>query len=275
MLKSRLVLLLVFASSVASAQIAGMGSMQDPRLGDQSAVGAYGFQPWLAVQGNYDTYLNGPSASFRSVSLNGGFSLAKAFHHTTLMLGYAGSGSDYLGASGSSYGWLSSNVVSLALSSRLTHRLIFDASEQGGAANGGFGITASGLQNSGLGVLGSLDAASGSLYGTGANVVGGASNPLNNGLVSSDYYDRMAYFSSTMLGLGYMVSSKTMVNVQATGSLVRREGFSYADSDSLSARGMVSGLSRRRRSMSGCPMRASGAPSSVSNSPSMADSVTG
>ena len=201
----------VLLSSVSAwAQSGGMGSMRDPRLTNNSqGSGAGAIQPWLAVNGAYDTYLDQP-ASYqgsirRSVSLSGGLSVAKAFHRTFLVLGYSGSGTDYLGrAAGIGEGWKSSNVLSLALSSQVTRRLTLDFSESGGAANGGFGSAAAGLQSGGLGLLGSMGVGSGFLFGGGAGL-GGIStglNPLQNNLVDADFYQQMTYFSSTSAAPG-------------------------------------------------------------------------
>jgi hypothetical protein len=240
------------------AQTGEMGSMRDPRLTNNSQVsgagsGAGAIQPWLAVNGAYDTYLDQP-ASYqgsirRTVSLSGGLSVAKAFHRTFMILGYSGSGTDYIGrAAGINEGWKSSNVVTLALSSQVSRRLTLDFSESGGAANGGFGSAAAGLQSGGLGLLGSMGVGSGFLFGGGVGLGGVPTglNPLQNGLVDADFYQQMTYFSSTSAGAGFLLSSRTMLNIGGTASFIRRAGRNFSDSNIVGANATLSTqLSRR------------------------------
>src|SRR6266568_4887243 len=114
----RLFPILLLAGIPAWAQTDETGSMRDPRAANAQGTGVGVFQPWLAVNGSYDTYLDTPvgyqGSIRRSLSLNGGLSAAKAFHRTYVVLGYSGSGTDYIGrAAGISEGWRSSNVVNL------------------------------------------------------------------------------------------------------------------------------------------------------------------
>ena len=124
----RLTLILFLASISAWAQSGAIGSMRDPRSADSQAVGTHSIEPWLAVNGTYDTVLDKPetygASVHRSVVLNGGLSAARDFHRTYFVFGYAGSGTDYLGSSaGIREGWTSSNVVTLAISSQVTQRV--------------------------------------------------------------------------------------------------------------------------------------------------------
>jgi hypothetical protein len=254
----RLVLFLGFASGLVWAQTGGLGSLQDPRLADQRTVNAMSFQPWLAISGSYDTYLSAANSAgdsvLRTLNPSGGFSLAKSYQRTTVVVGYSGAGNGYLGGTlGDREGWRSSNVGLVALSTQLSKRLVLDVSETGGAANGGFGATAAGLASSGLGVLGSLGLSPGSLYGAGSGIgtTGAGSDPLQNGLVDSDYYQQMSYFSSSSVGLGYMLSRRTMINVQGTASFVRRSGRSYADANTYGTNAMFSTFLSRRVSLFG------------------------
>lgn len=252
----RLVLAVLLPASVSVwAQSGETGSMRDPRTtntqGPGAGVGA--FQPWLAANGSYDTYLDQP-ASYqgsirRALSLSGGLSAAKSFHRTFMVFGYSGSGTDYLGrASGTKAGWRSSNVLNFAVSSQVTHRLTLDFSQVGGAANGGFGSAAAGLQSGGLGLLGSMGVASGFLFG-GSTGLGGLStgfNPLQNNLVDADFYQQMTYFSSTSGSAGFLLSSHTMLNIGGTGSFIRRAGRSFSDANIVGANATLSTqLSRR------------------------------
>jgi hypothetical protein len=237
----------------AWAQSGGLGSMRDPRVtGSQGSSGAGAIQPWLAVNGAYDTYLDAPStlgSVRRSVGVSGGLSMARSFRRTYFVLGYAGWGTDYLGRSaGNREGWMSSNVATLAVSSQVTHRLTLDFSEAGGAANGGFGAAAAGLQAGGAGDLGSIGLSSGFLFGGSAGLGGSSNglNPLDNGLVDADYYQNMAYFSSTSASAGILLSNRTMLNIGGAGSFVRRDGSDYSDVNIAGANAMLSTrLSRR------------------------------
>jgi len=167
----------------AWAQSGGLGSMRDPRVADQQgSSGGGAFQPWLAVDGVYDTYLDAPADTLgdvrRAVSVSGGLSAAKAFHRTYIILGYSGAGTDYLGRSaGIREGWKSSNVATLAVSSQVSHRVTLDFSESGGAADGGFGAASAGLQSGGLGLLGSIGLSSGFLFGGSTGVGGSSTGP--------------------------------------------------------------------------------------------------
>jgi len=227
--------------------------MRDPRSADSQAVGTHSIEPWLAVNGTYDTVLDKPetygASVHRSVVLNGGLSAARDFHRTYFVFGYAGSGTDYLGSSaGIREGWTSSNVVTLAISSQVTQRVTLDFSEAGGAANGGFGAAAAGLQSGGLGLLGSMGVSSSFLFGGGSSL-GGAStglNPLQNGLVDADYYQQMSYFSSTSGSAGFLLSQRTMLNIGGSGSFVRRAGRNFSDANIAAANATLSTqLSRR------------------------------
>jgi hypothetical protein len=246
--------LLLLASVSVWAQLGGMGSMRDPRETNTQAAGA--IQPWLAVNGSYTTYLDQPASSlgsvYRTVGLSGGLSAVKSFRRTSLVFGYSGSGTDFLGQSaGAQEGWKSSNVGSLAISSQVTHRMTLDFSELGGAANGGFGSNAAGLQSGGLGLLGSIGVASGSLFGGGAGL-GGVStglNPLQNNLVDADYYQQMAYFSSTSAGAGFLLTNRTMLNIGGTASFIRRDGGNYSDANIVGANAMLSTKLSRRLSI--------------------------
>ena len=249
----RVLAALSLMSVSAWAQSGGMGSMRDPRTAGSQSSGAGGIQPWLAVSGVYDTYLDQPVSTLgsvhRSISLSGGLSMAKSFQRTDVIFGYAGSGSDYLGRSaGIREGWVSSNVLSLAVSSQVAHRVTLDFSEMGGAANGGFGSSAAGLQSGGLGMLGSLGVAGGYLFGGGAGLGGVTSglDPLQNNLVGADYYLQMAYFSSTSVGAGFMLTDHTMLNIGGTASFVRRDGRGFSNSNGVGANATLSRqLSRR------------------------------
>ena len=227
--------------------------MRDPRSVGAQTTGAGTIEPWLAVNGSYDTYIDQPAGAVgsvnRSVSLAGGLSMAKSFHRTVVVLGYAGAGHDYFGASAATRkGWLTSNVASLTVSTQATRRMTLDFTEMGGAGNGGFGSASSGMLSGGLGLLGSLGVASSYLFG-GIPGLGGTTtgiNPLQNGLVDADYYTQMAYFSSTSAGAGFLLSSRTMLNVSGSAAFVRRDGLSYSDSNMLGATAMMSTqLSRR------------------------------
>ena len=249
----RVFAILLLVSISAWAQSGGLGSMRDPRTADQqsSVVGA--IQPWLAVNGIYDTTLEQPDSSVgtvrRGLSLSGGLSMVKSFQRTDLVFGYAGSGSDYMGsAAGLDQGWMSSNVVTFAVSSQLTHRLTMDVSEVGGAANGGFGAGAAGLQSGGLGVLGSLDVAGGYLSGSvaGLDAASGGLDVLSNNLVDAEYYQQMTYFSSTSANAGFLLSNRTMLNISGTGAFIRRDARTYSNVDVVGANAMLSTqLSRR------------------------------
>lgn len=248
---TRAIPFLLLASVSAWAQMGGAGSMRDPR--DTNTSGAGTFQPWLSVNGIYDTSLDLPAGTqsylARAVNLGGGLSAVKSFRRTSLIFSYAGSGSDYIGrSSGSREGWKSSNVGTLAVSSQVTERLTLDFSELGGAGNGGFGAASAGLSSGGLGVLGSVGLSSGSLFG-GSGGLGGVStglDPSQNGLVDADYSLRMAYFSGTSAGVGILLSQRTMLNIGGTASFIRREGNSYSDSNMVGANVMLSTrLSRR------------------------------
>ena len=227
--------------------------MGDPRAADSQVPGSGTLQPWLAVNGSYDSYLDSPSgysqSVYRSVNVSGGLSATKSFHRTSLIFGYGGSGSDYLGRSaGVQSDWRSSNVGALAVSTQATRRLTLDLSEVGGAANGGFGAAAAGLQSGGLGVLGSMGVAGRFLFGGGA-VPGGSTNgpdPLQNNLVDADYYLQMSYFSSTSANAGILLTNRTMLNFGGSASFVRRDGRGYSDANSLNANATLSTqLSRR------------------------------
>ena len=228
--------------------------MRDPRVADQQgSSGGGAFQPWLAVDGVYDTYLDAPADTLgdvrRAVSISGGLSAAKAFHRTYIILGYSGAGTDYLGRSaGIREGWKSSNVATLAVSSQVSHRVTLDFSESGGAADGGFGAASAGLQSGGLGLLGSIGLSSGFLFG-GSTGVGGSStglNPLDNGLVDADFYQQMAYFSSTSASAGFLLSNRTMLNIGGTASFIRRPDSPYSDSNIPGANAMLSTRFSRR-----------------------------
>jgi hypothetical protein len=251
-IRSVLSVILLFCAS-AWAQSGGLGSMRDPRVADsQGSAGAGAIQPWLAVDGVYDTYLEEPDSTLgsvrRSISLSGGLSAAKSFQRTYMVLGYFGSGTDYMGRSaGIREGWLSSNVATFAVSSQLMHRVTLDFSESGGAANGGFGAAAAGLQ-SGSGVLGSVGLSSGLLFGGSAGLTGSSTglNPLENGLVDADYYQQMVYFSSTAGSAGFLLSNRTMLNIGGTAAFIRRDGNTFSDSNIAGANAMLSTrLSRR------------------------------
>lgn len=251
-IRSVLSVILLFCAS-ASAQSGGLGSMRDPRMAElQGSSGAGAIQPWLAVNGTYDTYLDAPASTLGSVrrwiGLSGGLSAAKSFQRTYMVLGYFGMGTDYMGRSaGVREGWLSSNVATFAVSSQVAHRVTLDFSETGGAANGGFGAAAAGLQ-SGLGVLGSVGLSSGFLFGGSAGLTGSSTglNPLENGLVDADYYQQMAYFSSTSGSAGFLLSNRTMLNIGGTASFIRRDGNTFSDSNIAGASAMLSTrLSRR------------------------------
>ena len=251
----RLVLSVIVLSSVSAwAQMGGLGSMRDPRATDsQGSSGAGAIQPWLAVDGVYDTYMEGRDSTLgsvrRSIGVSGGLSAARSFQRTSLVLGYSGMGMDYMGRSaGAREGWESSNVISLAVSSQVAHRLTLDFSEAGGAANGGFGAAAAGLSSGGLGVLGSVGLSSAFLFGGGTGLPGSSTglNPADNGLVDADYYQNMTYFSSTSAGAGMLLTNRTMLNVSGTASFIRRDGSSYSDSNIAGANAMLSTrLSRR------------------------------
>lgn len=235
------IVLLVLSSTLVYSQSGGMGSMRDPRTAGSQTGSLGDIEPWLAVTGNYDTYLDNSAGSYgsvrRSVALQGGLSVSKSYRRTVMVLGYSGTGSDYLGeASGPRSGWTSSNVLSLAVSSQLTHRMTFDFSELGGAGNGGFGAGSAGMQAGGLGMLSSMGIASGFLFGGGSTGI----NPLQNGLVDADYYTQMAYFTSTSAGVGFMLTDRTMLNVSGSGSFVRRDGLSFNDSNMYGANAMIS-----------------------------------
>lgn len=227
--------------------------MRDPRSAGAQSSGSGTFEPWLAVSGNYDTTLDQPVGTpgliRRSLSLGGGLSLSKSFHRTVVILGYAGSGHDYIGQSaGGRADWTSSNVASLAVSSQVTHRLTLDFAETGGAGNGGFGAASAGMNSGGLGVLGSLGIASSYVFGGIAGLGGLSSglNPLQNGLVDADYYDQMAYFSGTSAGAGFQLSSRSMLNIGGSASFVRRDGRSFSDANLVGANAVFSTqLSRR------------------------------
>ncbi len=247
------ILLLVLFSTSVYSQTGGMGSMRDPRSASSQSGGSGTIDPWLAVSGNYDTTLDQPVSTpgsiHRALSLSGGLSMAKSFRRTVVVLGYAGSGYDYLGHSaGVREGWRSSNVASLTVSSQVTHRMTLDFAETGGAGNGGFGAAAIGTQSGGLGLLGSLGVASGYIFG-GIPGLGGLStglNPLQNGLVDAEYYDQMAYFSGTSAGAGFLLSNRSMLNISGSASFVRRAGRSFNDADVFGAQAMFSTqLSRR------------------------------
>jgi hypothetical protein len=228
--------------------------MRDPRVADtQGSSGIGAIQPWLAVNGVYDTYLDQPANTLgsvrRSIGLSGGLAVAKSYRRTYMVLGYAGWGGDYLGRSaGIREGWLSSNVATFAVSSQVTHRMTLDFTETGGAANGGFGSAAAGLQSGGLGVLGSLGVSSGFLFGGSAGLGESSAglNPLDNGLVDADFYQQMVYFSSTSASAGFLLSNRTMLNIGGTASFIRRDGSNYSDSDIAGANATLSTrLSRR------------------------------
>lgn len=232
---------LLLAGFPVLAQSGEMGSMRDPRQAGQTGGGV--IQPWLAVSGNYDTYLDQPAGSVgyvrRSISLGGGLSATKSFQRTVLSFGYSGSGSDYLGqTAGLREGWRSSNVGTLAVSSQVSQRLTLDFSESGGASNGGFGAAAAGLQAGGLGILSSVNLASGFLFRGGGATSG--LDPLQNNLVDSDYYMQMAYFSSTAANAGYLLTKRTMLNVGGSAAFVRREGSGYSDANLVGANAMLS-----------------------------------
>jgi hypothetical protein len=243
--------LLMLASVSVWAQFSGMGSMRDPR--ETNTQGAGAIQPWLAGIGSYTTFLDQPESSqgsvYRTVGLNGGLSAAKSFQRTSLIFGYAGSGTDVLGQSaGIHEGWRFSNVGSLAVSSQVTYRVTLDFSESGGAGNGGFGATAAGLQSGGLGLLGSMGVASGFLSGGSAGLGGGSTglDPLQNNLVDAEYYQHMTYFSSTSAGAGFLLTNRTMLNIGGTAAFVRRDGSTFSDANMLVANAMLSTqLSRR------------------------------
>jgi|GEM_PF-2768890 len=217
--------------------------MRDPRTADQLGSLVNSFDPWLAVSGSYDTTLDQPAGTTgsirRALALSGGLSAMRSFQRTVLAFDYSGSGVDYLGHNGR--GWLGSNVASLAVSSQVSRRWTLDLSEVGGAANGGFGATAAGLQG-GLGVLGSLGVSGGYLSGAGLGLaaVSGGLGALSNGLVDADYYQRMAYFSSTSANAGVLLTDHTMLNFGGGGSFVRREGSGITDSNSGAANVMLS-----------------------------------
>ncbi len=247
------ILLLVLVSTSVYSQTGGTGSMRDPRSASSQSSSSGSIDPWLAVSGNYDTPLDQtagtPYPIRRSLNVSGGFSMEKSFRRTVLVLGYSGSGFDYMGHSaGVREGWRSSNVASLGVSSQVTHRLTLDFGETGGAANGGFGSAAAGMQSGGLGLLGSLGVASGYVLG-GIAGLGGLStglNPLQNGLVDADYYDQMAYFSGTSAGAGFLLSSRSMLNISGSASFIRRDGQSYSDANLFGAQTVFSTqLSRR------------------------------
>jgi hypothetical protein len=245
--------LLTLASASVWAQFGGMGSMRDPR--ETNTQGAGAIQPWLAINGSYYTYLDQPANTigsvYRSVGLSGGLSVVKSFRRTSLIFGYAGSGTDFLGRSaGIREGWSYSNVGSLAVSSQVTQRMTLDFSESGGAAKGGFGATAAGLQQGGLGMLGSMGVASGFLFGAGTGL-GGVStglNPLQNNLVDSEYYQQMTYFSSTSAGAGFLLNNRTMLNIGGTAAFIRRDGRSFSDTNIAGANAMLSTQFARRLS---------------------------
>jgi hypothetical protein len=242
---------LLLAGISVRAQSGGLGSMRDPRNSDAQGPGAAVIQPWLAVTGSYDTYLDQPSTPqgslYRSISPSGGLSATKSFRRTVMVLGYAGSGTDFLGRSaGTREGWTSSNVLNLSVSSQVARRLTLDFSELGGAANGGFGSGGAGLDSGGLGMLGSSGVAGGLLYGGNA---GSGSNPLQNNLVDAEFYHQMTYFSSTSAGAGFLLSKRTMLNISGTASFIRRAGRSYSDSNMAGANAMLSTMFSRRFSV--------------------------
>lgn len=253
MIIRRLFTALFLVSISVWAQSGGLGSMRDPRTaGSQNSL-AGSIEPWLAVSGSYDTALDQPDVSVgsvrRSVSVSGGLSMTKSFQRTIVAFGYAGAGTDYMGrTAGLLEGWTSSNVVSLAVSSQVTQRVTLDFAEAGGAANGGFGAASAGMLSGGLGVLGSLNVAGGYLSGAGAGL-GAASSGLDtlaNNLVDSDHYQQMTYFSSTSANAGFLLSSRTMLNVGGSGSFIRRDGRSFSDANMVGANAMLSTeLSRR------------------------------
>jgi len=221
--------------------------MRDPRTADQQSTGVGAIQPWLAVSGNYDTYLDQPGgtlgSSRRSVSLGGGLSAVKSFQRTALIFSYAGSGTDYTSPwAGAQQGWMSSNVINLAVSSQVSRRLTLDFAETGGAANGGFGSAAAAFQSGGMGMLGSLGAVGGYMSGAGAGLGGmsGGLDVLQNGLVDSDYFNQMTYFSSTSANAGFLLSPRTMVNVGGSAAFIRRAGRSFSDINMVGANAMIS-----------------------------------
>jgi hypothetical protein len=129
----------------------------------------------------------------------------------------------------------------------VARRVTLDFSEVGGAANGGFGAASAGMLSGGLGVLGSLDVSGGYLSGgSGSSSTSSGLDNLTNGLVDSDYYDQMTYFSSTGANAGFLLSSRTMLNIGGSGSIIRRAGRSFSDANMIGANAMISTqLSRR------------------------------
>ena len=242
----RIIAVLSLASGSIWAQSGELGSMRDPRAANQQTTQSGAIQPWLAVTGNYETYIDQPVSTlgsvYRSLTLSGGLSMAKAYQRTNVVLGYAGSGSDYLGRSaGIREGWSSSNVANLAVSSQVARRLTLDFTESGGAANGGFGSASAGLGAGGLGMLPSLGVSSGFLFGGGAGLGGSSGlNPLQNNLVDADYYQKMTYFSSTSVGVGILLSNRTMLNIGGSASFIRRDGRSFSDTDGVGANATLS-----------------------------------
>jgi hypothetical protein len=227
--------------------------MRDPRTaGSQNSL-AGSIEPWLAVNGSYDTALDQPDVSVgsvrRSLNVSGGLSMTKSFQRTIVAFGYAGAGTDYMGrTAGLLKGWTSSNVATLAVSSQVTQRVTLDFAETGGAANGGFGAASAGMLSGGLGLLGSLNVAGGYLSGAGAGLGAASSglDALSNNLVDADYYQQMTYFSSTSANAGFLLSNRTMLNIGGSGSFIRREGRSFSDANMVGANAMLSTeLSRR------------------------------
>jgi hypothetical protein len=97
-------------------------------------------------------------------------------------------------------------------------------------------------------VLGSVGLSSGLLFGGSAGLTGSSTglNPLENGLVDADYYEQMAYFSSTGGSAGFLLSNRTMLNIGGTASFIRRDGNTFSDSNIAGANAMLSTrLSRR------------------------------
>lgn len=243
---------LLLVSISVWAQSGGLGSMRDPRSVDQPSSLSGSIQPWLAINGNYDTALGQTDSSAgsirRSLSVSGGLSATKSFQRTEFVLGYAGSGNDYLGQSaGSRVGWMSSNVLRLGVSSQVARHITLDFSEAGGAANGGFGAASAGMLSGGLGVLGSLDVSGGYLSGgSGLGSTSSGLDNLSNGLVDSDYYDQMTYFSTTGANAGFLLTNRTMLNVGGSGSIIRRSGRSFSDANMVGANAMISTQFSRR-----------------------------
>ncbi len=235
---SRAIVILAFTGSSVLAQL------MDPRISGGLQTVVNSIQPWLAVSGGYNTYVDTPSGEpipiTRSIGVNGGISMTKSFKRTVFTLGYSGSGSRSLGRAGNLNDWYSSNSVNLSVGTQISKRLTLNVGEFAGASSGGFGYTSFGLPFTSNGVVGSIGVAGGNSGGGGLPTGASTVNPLQNNLVDTESSNRMTYYSSSTGSLGVLLSQRTMLSFGGSAFFARRVGSAFSDTNGYSGNASLS-----------------------------------